>query len=186
LFLPLSLIEIVANHAEKHKMIRPKELRISKPLQQIYNDFRKSSILQFLNEIIYKSIKEEEPNPDLFSFLSDAIISLDKSEESVANYHLHFLIKLSQFLGFYPMGKYDLATRFFNLQEGVFTNEKSNYSLDENMSKLLHNCLSESFELIKNKEIRRSLTEKIVQFYEFHIPGFGNVKSIAVLHDISI
>lgn len=185
LFMPLSILEVVANHNEGSKLIRPKEIRISEPLQGIHAQIQKSAILLFLNEVLYKSIKEEEANPDLFSFIHHALLILEYSETSIANFHLGFMLKLTRFLGFYPDGRFSNSKCYFNLQEGNFSSQKTNYSLDENKSQLLDYCLSEAFEKIQNREIRNELTKQVILFYELHISGFGKIKSAEVLHEIN-
>ncbi len=185
LFLPLSLLEVVANHKEKNKLVRPKEIGLCEPLQQVHSNIQKSAVILFLNEVLYKSIKEEEANSNLFSFIYDALLFLEHNDKGIANFHLSFLIKLTQFLGFYPLGKFGPTTCYFNLQEGTFSHQKTNYSLDEKMSQLLDNCVNESFDLITNREIRKSLTEKIILLFELHVPGFGKIKSLEVLHEIN-
>mgnify|MGYP003592803638 CR=1 FL=1 len=186
LLLPLSLLDVVANHTEKAKLIRPKELSLAHPLQSVHSDIQKSSLLLFLNEVIYKSIKEEEANEQLFSFLFDSILWLEHSPESIANFHLKFLLTFSQHLGFYPHESYSENSPWFNLQEGVFSNQKTNYSLDENLSKLLFESLSGNYSNITNKEIRKSLLDKILLFYELQVHGFGKIKSLDVLHEINL
>jgi DNA repair protein RecO (recombination protein O) len=186
LFMPLSLLEIVANHKEKNKLIRPKEIGVSEPLQQVHSDIQKSSLLLFLNEVIYKSVKEEEQNPELFSFLFTSILELEHSSDSIANFHIAFLLKFTQHLGFYPHGKFNDSSRFFNLQEGVFSSEKTNDTLDEKTSKVLYECLNESYVSLINRDTRKGILDRILQFYAYHIHGFGTIKSLEVLHEINL
>ena len=136
LFMPLSLLDVVANSSSKSSLIRPKEISVSQSLQHILADIQKSTIAIFLNEILLKSIKEEEANPELFAFVYNSILLLEKTE-GVISFHIEFLLKLTRFLGFFPQGKHSQATPFFNLKEGVFSNENSVDSLDESTSKLL-------------------------------------------------
>jgi DNA repair protein RecO (recombination protein O) len=53
------------------------EINNSPPFTSIPYDMVKSSIVLFLNEIAYKSIREEEENPLLFDFLHHAMLWLD-------------------------------------------------------------------------------------------------------------
>ena len=111
---------------------------------------------------------------------------MEHSPESIANFHLKFLLTFSQHLGFYPHESYSENSPWFNLQEGVFSNQKTNYSLDENLSKLLFESLSGNYSNITNKEIQKSLLDKILLFYELQVHGFGKIKSLDVLHEINL
>ena len=184
-FLPLSLLEIVAHHTEKDKLIKPKEINSLESLQQIQNDFQKQAILLFLNEVIYKSIKEEEANPNMFTFILEHILELNNTHASIANFHLNFLIEFSRLLGFYPLGKCTTATPYFNLEDGIFETETNNYSLDKLNSSLLYTCMNGSFEGLSNKQARNNLLEKMLLFYSFHIHGFANIKSYEILKEIN-
>ena len=185
LFLPLSLLEVVANHKEKSKLIRPKEIQLSETLQNVHSDIQKSMLLIFLNEVIYKSIKEEEANAELFDFLFHSILQLEQSKDTIANFHLNFLLGFTRHLGFYPHGKYSSNNCYFDLQEGVFSSAKTNYSLDENSSKLLSDCINQSFDSLVNKELRKNLLEKLMLFYQLHIPGFTKIISLDVLNQVN-
>ncbi|MDG1477065.1 MAG: DNA repair protein RecO, partial [Vicingaceae bacterium] len=59
---PLSLVEINAVHKEKKGLERVKDIQLYFPFNTIPFDIGKVSIAFFLAEILYKSIKEEEPN----------------------------------------------------------------------------------------------------------------------------
>ena len=184
LFMPLTLLDVVANSSTKSSLIRPKEISVSQSLQHIQGDIQKATIAIFLNEIILKSIREEEANHELFAFVYNSILVLEKTE-SIATFHIEVLLKLTQFLGFFPQGKYSEVTPFFNLKEGVFGGQIGVDSLDENTSKLLFETLNGLSLTGTSKESRRLLLDKIIQFYTLHIPGFGKLKSLDVLKEIN-
>jgi DNA repair protein RecO (recombination protein O) len=184
LFMPLSLLDVVANSTNKSTLIRPKEISVSQSLQRIHADINKSTIAIFLNEILLKSIKEEEANSELFEYIFNSILLLEHTE-SVASFHTEFLLKLTQFLGFYPQGKHSVHTPYFSMKDGVFTGQTGNDILDENTSKNLYETLNKLPLSNSSKEGRRLLLEKIVQFYAIHIPGFGKPKSLEILQEIS-
>ena len=48
-----------------------------------------------------KVLKEEEANPILFEFLEESFQLLDQGSGHMENFHLQFLWRLSEFLGFH-------------------------------------------------------------------------------------
>ncbi len=120
LFQPLTLLELVVSQKEKADLQHIREVRVAYPFQTIHLDIRKSSILLFLNELLYKSIQEEAVNPELFHFIFNHLILLDQATENPANFHLLFVIHLTRNLGFFPHGSYLNENTVFNLVEGQF------------------------------------------------------------------
>lgn len=185
LFLPMNLLELVANHNEKSKLIRPREVRLLENLQQVYADITKQSILLFINEIAYKAIKEEEPNEKLFHFLLLKIMQLEHETSGIAVFHIRFMIEISKILGFFPQGKYSDKTPFFDLNEGTFCAETSNFTIDRDSSNALGNCLLGEYQQLKSKEVRNNLIEKLILYFSLHIEGFTKINSFDVLKSLS-
>ena len=77
LFQPLTILDLTVYHKETGSLQSLKEVHNLYPYQSLPFDIMKSSIALFMNELIYKSIREEEPNQELFDFLFDACIDLD-------------------------------------------------------------------------------------------------------------
>ncbi|HBJ76978.1 MAG TPA: DNA repair protein RecO, partial [Porphyromonadaceae bacterium] len=46
---------------------------------------------------------QQEKDSTLFSFFKESILMLNEMNKNVANFHLLFMIKLTNFLGFAPM-----------------------------------------------------------------------------------
>ena len=184
----LTLVDLIAYHKEKKDIQHIKEIKIGYPLKTIHTDIRKSSIIIFLNEILYKVIREEEANPSLFSFLYNSIQSLDLQEKSISNFHLIFLIHLTKYLGFFPNNNYSPQCSYFNLQEGIFTSNKSDLIAEkpfsEYLSKLTITGLEkqEMFSILPQH--RNDLLEIILKYYQLHLPVALNIKSHHVLQTV--
>ncbi len=89
---------------------RISEIRPSPTLRTVPFDVLKSSMALFLNEVLYKSIREEEANAQLFDFLFHSIQWLDVHEPANSDFHLLFLLQLSKYLGFFPTDNYSRNT----------------------------------------------------------------------------
>jgi DNA repair protein RecO (recombination protein O) len=189
-FQPLNLLDMVVYHREGKTLNHISEVKIAFPFHRIPVDFTKRSMLFFLNELVYRSIREEIPNPSLFEWLFQAITWLDLSEDNIVNYHLVFMVQLSRFLGFYPKKSIEKKTEFFDLREGQFLNrmpEHPHFIKGKNVE-LLEKLQGSTFETsgklaIGNSE-RRLLLETLVNYYKLHLPGFGEMKSLEVLKSV--
>lgn len=182
-FQPLTQLEIVANHKNKGTLDFIREARILVPYDTAHTDIVKGSLVMFLAEILKACIREEEPNHPLFTFLSDALVWLDKNEQ-IANFHISFLLELSAYLGFYPDTDH-IDDLYFNLMEGRFQPQEIkpyciNHDTSMNLKYFLSKTIEETQQFRLTKEARALLLETLVSYYQLHIQGFRKPKSMAV------
>lgn len=184
-FQPLTILEIEANHKNKGTLEYFKEIRLSSPYHSINTDIFKSTIVIFLSEMLHHSIREEEKNDTLFSFLETALLWLDTHEE-MANFHLILLLEITKFLGFYP----DLSEKelpFFELSEGIFTPYHGISCLSEHETFLFKKLIGLKFDsdqkIFAGTE-RQILLKILLDYYSAHLDGFKKPKSLEVLKEV--
>lgn len=185
----LSILEMVVYYREGRSLQNLKEIRPIHAFQSLYSDIRKSSQALFINEVIFKSVKEEESNPALFSFLFDSIIEMDRYDVFIPYYHLSFMARFAAYLGFAP-GMNFAEGYWFNLREGVYEQCKPDHPnfIDPDHTayfRYLFTISSEPEALISiPSTIRKLLLEKLIEFYELHLPSFGGLRSPEILHEV--
>jgi DNA repair protein RecO (recombination protein O) len=187
---PLALLEMVVYHKNAGNVQRIKELKNFPLLQNIPYDIIKSSIALFLNEVLYKAVKQQGVDENLFDFIFSAIEWLDHQTESLANFHLLFLMQLTRYLGFYPDRYLAGEADYFDMKNGVFCQYKPGTILylspphTHNFARLLQ-CNFENLPQLKliNEE-RRHLLQKLLDYYALHIESFGNIRSHDILEEV--
>src|SRR5919112_908471 len=93
LFQPSSQLELVIYYNEFKNLQRLKEFKWSYLYESVFFDIGKNAVALFMIELLQKTIKEPETNAELFYFIEDAFMHLDKaSATTVANYALFFAI----------------------------------------------------------------------------------------------
>ena len=70
---PLHLVDMVVYHKSNGNVQRIAELKNSPTLQTIPYDVIKSCIVMFLNEVLYKAVKQQTPDETIFDFIFNAI-----------------------------------------------------------------------------------------------------------------
>jgi len=186
-FQALTLLNLTANHNNKGNLNSIREVGISYLYQSLATDILKQSVALFLAEVLSFTLKEEEENERLFQYIETSLIWLDHHSHT-ANFHLLFLLNLSKYLGFYPEVK-DLNLHYFNLSEGVFTNNKplTDYVAGEKLI-LFKSLFGINFDAIErlhlNAKKRVVLLEILLHYYKLHIPGFKTPKSLHVLKNV--
>lgn len=190
LFQPMTIVDIEVSNSTKSNLHRISEISIQHPYSDIPYNIIKSSIVIFLNEILFRSLKEEEPNEDLFSFIKNSLLILDIKNESCSSFHLCFLVQISKFFGFYPQGNFSEKYSYFDLCNGKFVSHPpshNNYFNHANSS-LFDKIMNSKFWNIQDITIdsvqRKTLLYGLVFFFKFHIPSFGEIKSMAVLEEV--
>lgn len=101
LFQPMFAVEFEGLESSRMQMHRFREVRSGIVLQSLPFDVRKSTIALFMAEVLYRLVKECEPNQRLFDFVWGSVAALDALDEGVANFHLWFLTNLSPVSGLF-------------------------------------------------------------------------------------
>jgi DNA repair protein RecO (recombination protein O) len=186
---PLSVLSINAENRLNRDLQHFKEIGIEKPFKEICFHYEKNSIAFFIAELLNKTIRQTGEDVLLYDFLENAVFSLDACARGLANFHLVFLIKLSKYLGFEPNADIE-NFHYFDLQNGVFVFEKpphNNY-LPEDMARLLFDLMQTDVEqtdkLCLNKEKRNRILDALIDYYRIHLPDFGKMQSVEVLHEL--
>lgn len=185
MFQPLSQLEIVARHKSKNSLDYLREAKVYFPYKSLQTNIFKASIALFLGEVLRNVIQEEETNPALFLFLEESFQFLDQAEDH-RNFHHLFLLQLTRFLGFYP--RFSEAP-FFNLLEGVFQQEENGKYVQSSLhSSLLKKSMQLTYEnsaqLASQRETRNDFLKVILLYYQLHVQGFRQPKSLEVLQQL--
>lgn len=186
-FQPLTQLQITANHNNKNTLNTIKEVQIIHSYETIYTSVVKQSIVLFLSEVLSGSIYEEEQNEPLYNYIETGLIWLD-THNSIANFHLLFLLNLCRFLGFYP-DVTEQGKSVFNLLEGKFTDvvrDKITISGTKLISfkKLLGINFDAIHTISFNQNERQTVLRIIIKYFELHLNGFRKPKSLNVLETV--
>jgi DNA repair protein RecO (recombination protein O) len=184
-FQPLTILDVEAIHKNKGTFEYFKEIRLAQPYHSIPNSILKSTIVIFLSEILYNSVKEEEQNVTLFSFLETALLWLDTHELN-ANFHIIFMLELTKFFGFYP-DENTINFTFFDKREGCFVPYQTTDASNEVESALLKKIIGLKWDVTSNNltsKERYSILNLLLDYYTYHLEGFKKPKSLEVLKEV--
>lgn len=186
-FLPLTKLDLEVTHKNKGTLESIKEAKVLDPYQTLHTDVLKSSVVLFIAEMLKNCIKEEETNLPLFEYIENALFWLD-GNDSVANFHILFLLKLTTHLGFYPDTS-EHTNEYFNLIDGSFQNHKSNTYCERGEAvDALKQFFGINFDAIENvkltKTARLSALNLLLTYYQLHLQGYKKPRSLSVLHQL--
>jgi DNA repair protein RecO (recombination protein O) len=186
---PLSLIEFEPSGRQHAEIQYLKEFSFSPVLPEIYSDMRKSSIAMFIGELLYKILKEEESSSSLYEYISKSICMLDALREGIPNFHLHFMVQLSRYMGFsIPANpnRYD----YFDIKHSRFAFIKPLHPqfFNKDDTKILSDLLELPANQLKDLKLsgeqRKNFANRMLDFYSSRFDHTLIMKSLIVLHEI--
>lgn len=175
LFQPLTMLDLVVYHNKKKEINRISEIKCSLNSQTIPFNIKKTSIALFLTELLNKTLHEEEENEPLFEFINQSIEILDGLKEKFENFHLHFMLLLSRYLGIKPRSAQEM------LRE-VGHSKTYDLKFIDKVDFFLHSNY-EDHQQLRNSE-RHEILMLIINYFRFHNDSVREFKSIQVLREV--
>jgi len=186
LFFPLSQLVLVAVHRPNKGLHTLSEAHIDYPYQRLHTDVYLNALVLFLSEVLGMAIREEECNEPLYAFISQRLIALDQGAPMGA-FHIHFLLELTRYLGFYPDNTQGNAP-YFDLLEGAFINAPTAHTQSgagvNALSELLGMDFDDFGQVALTKTTKKQVLELLMSYYKTHIPEFRAPKSLPVLYEL--
>lgn len=177
LFQPLTLLDLEVYHKPGKGLHRISEAKCYYPYRKIPFDIASSSIALFLTEVLSKVLREEEANPILFGFLEESFQILDQGRGHLENFHLQFLWRLSEFLGFHAG------------QVGEFLEQLREAGVP-GMGDLDATAVQALFDsdygdgIGINRVQRAAILRALIYYYGLHMESFGELRSLQVLQEV--
>ena len=187
---PLFLIDFVAYQKQAKELHRIKEFKSNLVYQNIPFEITKSSMAIFLAEVLYRSINEQESYPEMYDFIKNSLLYFDLMETGTNNFHLWFLFRLTEYLGFLPDTNKVGFEGWFDMKKGEIVHFQpshpfyANKEVTEKLMELAVLKINEigGFEISRN--MRDSLISVLVDYYQLHFDDLGEIKSLKVLREV--
>jgi DNA repair protein RecO (recombination protein O) len=185
---PLNRIELVVTEDPDRDLHNAREIRVGKPFTRIPYDPVRGTVALFIQEVLYKVLRGESAEPDLFEFLQRALETIDTGAD-IRHFPLVFLIRLSDHLGFLPEPPGN-GEEHFDLKEGCFLRGEAPHGhtlgppLSMAFASLLGTDLDDPIPVPLLLEHRRQLLDHLLLYYRLHVEGLGELRSPAVLHQV--
>ena len=183
----LSQLQLIIDYKENRSLQVVKETKLNTIYSTLHSNVLKGSIVMFLSEVLSSSLKEEEQNTPLFSYIETTLLWLD-TQNDYSNFHLLFLLNLTKYLGFYP-DTHDIEYPFFNLQEGRFDMDVRNkYCISGENLMLLKTLLGTTFDALPeikiNSKQRHTFLNTMLLYFELHLGSFKTPKSLSIFNQV--
>lgn len=192
LYQPGAMLDLVVYHNDQKNLQRIREAKWAHVYEQIFFNVFRNAVALFMIELLQRTLRQPEPNPELFAFVEDAFLHLDLAGDRVAaNFPLYFALHLGGFYGFRLANTYTDARHFLDLKEGRFVAARPDHLhfLEDEYSKATAELLrvmqpDELSQISLNQETRRVLLHAYETFYALNIQDFGSLKTLPVLEAV--
>lgn len=181
--MPLSLVEMDVYEKNNANINRVKELKNTSLLLNIHSDIVKKSIGMFMVEILNQSIIEEHCEEELFDFIEQRILELEKNDINPLFPSL-FLLDLAAFIGLAPNQNHSVETPYFDYEVGEYVPFNNLHTLSLNISSMFYRLQrgeSPSF----GRNDRMELLKALTFYYQCNIIRSSRaLKSLEILSEI--
>ena len=137
----------------------------------------------FMTELLYKTLREEEPMPDLFDYVVETVGNPRPS----AQQPIVFMLSLSRHMGIEPLDNYSVREPLFDMQAGRYQRYGSS-TLEPEASHLLHCYLQAMHDgtplPVAPLPQRTALINRLLEYFQMHLADFRNFKSHEILHTV--
>jgi len=187
---PMFLVNLVAYHKDSRNIQRVKEIKNYPAYQNIPFDISKSTQTLFISEILYKTLREQESSPDLFNFIKNSFLFFDLAEGTVANFHIYFLFRLTEYLGFMPDMRASGTKGCLDMQQGIILPYEPVHAFFLNSEATQLMCVLSNLKIKDlgglriSRNMRDYLINKLVEYYRLHFENMGEIKSLKVLREV--
>lgn len=189
LFQPMFALEFEGMESPRQQLDRFREVRSGLVLRSIPFDVRKSTMAIFMAEVLYRLVRESEPNRPLFDFVWGSVEALDAMDEGIANFHLWFLAHLSRFLGFFPGNDY-APDAWFDYREGLYTPLRPAHDrcMTRDNARILHEMIGCGVYQLAgiglNRTQRVEFLNAMLTYYAYHLDAVHAVQSVRILREV--
>lgn len=186
LFQPLQILELDLYYHPNKSLLKLKEYRPGHIYQHLYTDMIRQSVAIFTLEVISKCIHEHEVNEPLYDYFRTFLMETDTTEATAVMIPQHFLLNVSNILGFMPYIEVPFTERpYFNLEAGVFEKQPSftMVSLDKNEASLIFEFLDKN-DAHFSKNDRLKILDILLMYFRIHLPNFKQMNSLEILRQV--
>ncbi len=186
---PLTIVELDVFHSPSKELQRVKDVRNIYLFTRIPYDPIKNALALFISEMLFRTLRQAEPDEALYNFIENSIQQLDCTEAGIANFHLVFFVKLARYLGF-EVNIDEVNPTYFDLLNGIFVaNKPLHYHyLTPDTTLLLRKLLEIDFsnfnQLSLGREQRNLLLDCIIDYYKLHVPDFKGPQSVSIFQQL--
>ena len=184
-FTPFSILSVTLDFRPKKEIQTPWEAHLLTSPSCVSTDPVACAVTLFLTELLFRLLRNEEPDDGLFQLLKGEIEAMDRlSTSELANFHLVFLLKLLPKLGILPVLESYREGYVLNFEEGrFFPAQNATQKADAESSATLIGLVTapDPYRYPLTREKRKRFLDFLTRYLSHHFPSVRDLHSPEVL-----
>ncbi|MBQ7639407.1 MAG: DNA repair protein RecO [Bacteroidales bacterium] len=203
-FHPLAVLEVVTEATPRSSLLYLREFEPVLSLPGLRTDIRRSAVAQFVCEVLWRTLRTGDGDPELFTWLVECVAALETlpgeaaggpgepGVAGVANFALWWLVGYCARMGFRPEDNWTAdEAAVFNIVSARFGpafegQEEALFSREESL--LLHRLLTlpfdEAMALPLSAARRGAFSRRMLAYLSHHLGQSLEIRSLDVLHAV--
>jgi DNA repair protein RecO (recombination protein O) len=126
----------------------------------------------------------------MYDFIKNSLLWFDLMEKGSGNFHIWFLFRLTEYLGFLPDTCRVGFEGWFDIKKGEVVHFEpshpfyANKEVTEYLIQLSALKIHEISEFEISRKIRDTLISVLIDYYQLHFEDLGEIKSLNVLREV--
>lgn len=204
-FSELSILDLVLRKNSRSEIYYVSEVKygyVYKFLSDNHVDLSKNCTFMFINELLIKCIQDGVESQELYNYIKDSLIQLDRCEQISPEFHIIFMLHLAKLLGFeLSLKENDLPSHdtgivmqepaaVYDIPDNIMVRHtpSHDYYIPEKyirfMVEGLNKGVSERLNDCSSRVTRNNLTDYVLKYFRYHSLEVGELKSIKVLKEL--
>ncbi|MCH5236016.1 MAG: DNA repair protein RecO [Muribaculaceae bacterium] len=187
---PLAVLDTEVNFKAGAELQRLGSIIPAEIWSDLYFHPAKRALALFISEFLYRLLNDTMPDARLFDFLVDSFRLLDRLDKGISDFHIPFLVSLLAFSGIQPDVSACRPGYVFEIASGSFVPEfeAKGPVIQGEEAKAVPFISRLNFSNMKRLRLtsanRRQILYSILNYYSYHFPGLGSLKSPDVLREV--
>lgn len=181
-----SVLEMIVYHTPHKNMQRIKEIKTDFKYAVLQTNVVKNTIVQYIAELLYQTIDNQEKNELLYSFLEKTLLTIISNDiHTLTTFPIVFTWQYAAISGFTLHNNYSESTPYLNLVQGAYINNVQElHTLNQNMSMHIYQLLLQENYNIPDHKQRYEILKAAVLYIQLHMKASLQLKSLEVIHAI--
>ena len=126
----------------------------------------------------------------MFEFIKNSLLYFDLSEEGTSNFHLYFLFRLTEYIGFLPQTQKEGFQSWFDMRKGKTVPFQPshpmylNKDVTEEIIRLGQLRIQDLASYKISRSMRDAVLSGLLDYYHLHFNDLGEIKSLKVLREV--
>lgn len=194
-FHSLAVLDVVTADLPRSSLLYLREAQPLFTLEGLRTDICKSTTAMFICEVLHRTVRNDDGDLNLFSWLVESIVKFDSLNGSVANFHLWWMVAYCIRSGFRPHDNHSEENPVFDIVSARFVPAGGEaqlwagsriFSMEESalLHRLLNSTMEEAMEIPLGAQRRLAFARHMLDYLSYHFGCSLDIKSLDVLHAV--